>query len=98
MTRRLWLRRHDLEGGAILVSPPARPIITDALSSPRPSASANTEIIMQLAVLAGTRYNTLGLERPLLWPVLPRPSMAGFEVSTEAIRINTTDTATTGVW
>jgi hypothetical protein len=46
---------------------------------------ANTVIATRLALPAGTRYNTSGLERPLLWPVLACPRMAGFEVSTEAV-------------
>jgi len=44
---------------------------------------ANTVIVTRLALPAGTRYNTSGLERPPLWPVLTCPRMAGFEVSTE---------------
>ncbi len=42
--------------------------------------------LTRLALPARTRYNTSGLERPLLWPVLACPRMAGFEVSTEAPR------------
>jgi hypothetical protein len=45
---------------------------------------ATTVIVTRLALPAGTRYNTSGLERSLLWPVLTCPRMAGFEVSTEA--------------
>ena len=48
------------------------------------TASANPVIDARLALSARTRYNTPGRERPLLWPVLPCPPMAGFEVSTEA--------------
>jgi hypothetical protein len=44
---------------------------------------ANTVIVTRLALPAGTRYNTSGLERPPLWPVLTCPRMAGFDVSTE---------------
>src|SRR6266545_1268795 len=47
-------------------------------------ASANPVIGAPLALPARTRYNTSGLERPLLWPVLRCRPMAGFEVSTEA--------------
>jgi hypothetical protein len=51
---------------------------------------ANTVIITRLALPAGTRYNTSGLERPPLWPVLTCPRMAGFEVSTEGtVKIDT---------
>jgi hypothetical protein len=50
--------------------------------------SANTVISAPLALPARTRYNTCGLERPLLWPVLACPPMAGFEVSTEVRRHN----------
>jgi len=48
-------------------------------------ASAYTVIGASLALPAKTRYNTSGLERPLLWPVLACPRMAGFEVSTEEV-------------
>ena len=44
---------------------------------------ATTVIGAPLALPAKTRYNTSGLERLLLWPVLTCPRMAGFEVSTE---------------
>ena len=69
------------EGGAIWVSPQ-----TDRERDDRGllHRSANPVIDARLALSARTRYNTSGRERPLLWPVLPCPPMAGFEVSTEA--------------
>ena len=62
------------KGGAIWVSP------LTAVARPLPAP------LTRLALPARTRYNTSGLERPLLWPVLACPRMAGFEVSTEAPR------------
>ena len=47
------------------------------------TAAANLVIGARLALSARTPYNTSGHERPLLWPVLPCPHMAGLEVSTE---------------
>jgi len=47
------------------------------------TATANPVIDARLALSARTRYNTSGRERPLLWPGLPCPPMAGFEVCTE---------------
>jgi len=52
------------------------------------TASADPVIGARLALSARTRYNTPGRERPLLWPVLPCPPMAGFEVSTEGRRLS----------
>jgi len=71
-------------GGAIWVSPkpPAQPMIAGSCTASA-IASAHTVIGAPLALPARTRYNTSGLERPLLWPVLTCPRMAGFEVSTE---------------
>jgi len=71
-------------GGAILVSPqpPAREMTADSCTASA-IVSANTVISAPLALPARTRYNTCGLERPPLWPVLACPPMAGFEVSTE---------------
>jgi hypothetical protein len=58
-------------------------MVTDS-STASAIVPANPVIVAWLALAAGTRYNTSGLERSLLWPVLPCPSMAGFEASTEA--------------
>ena len=63
--------------------PPARPMIADSCIASA-IVPVNTVIITRLALPAGTRYNTSGLEHPLRWPVLACPRMAGFEVSTEA--------------
>jgi hypothetical protein len=68
--------------------PTASAIIADSCTASA-IASTNTVIDARLALPARTRYNTSGRERPLLWPVLPCPPMAGFEVSTEAVRLST---------
>ena len=62
--------------------PPTRSLIADSCTASA-LASANTVIGAPLALPTRTRYNTSGLERPPLWPVLACPPMAGFEVSTE---------------
>jgi hypothetical protein len=73
------------KGGAISVSPkpPARSMIDDSCLASA-IVPATTVIVTRLALPAGTRYNTSGLECPPLWPGLACPPMAGFEVSTEA--------------
>ena len=71
-------------GGAILVSPPPATEMTADSCTASAIVSANTVISAPLALPARTRYNTCGLERPPLWPVLACRPMAGFEVSTEA--------------
>ena len=53
--------------------------------SRRRSTSRRRRSTSSLASSGGTRYNTLGLGAPL-WPVLARPPMAGFEMSTGANR------------
>ena len=67
-------------GGPLSGYPP-KPTSSAMIAAPAP---ANPVIDARLALSARTRYNTSGRERPLLWPVLPCPPMAGFGVSTEA--------------
>jgi hypothetical protein len=74
-------------GGAIWVSPkPTASEMIAASGTASAIAAANPVIDVRLALPARTRYNTSGRERPLLWPVLPCPPMAGFEMSTEEDR------------